>query len=149
MRNKSFNSLAPRRCDCNIKLIVFKLISRVGILSTSCEIALTQVNAALMISNSWFRLWLGAVRQQFITKTKADWTKSVTIWSHQVTNINIGYQVFWYSTSLKSCTVRRSVFVIIRYRYIFPISFTIILLAPGKTYDRPCANEATLKNVGK
>ena len=35
-----FNSLAPGRCGCNLKLVIFKLTSRVDILSISCEIAL-------------------------------------------------------------------------------------------------------------
>ena len=35
-----FNSLVPGRCDCNLKLVIFKLISCIEILSFSCEIAL-------------------------------------------------------------------------------------------------------------
>ena len=34
------NSLVFRRCSCNLKLITFKLISRMDILNVSCEIAL-------------------------------------------------------------------------------------------------------------
>ena len=35
-----FNSLVPGRWGCNLKLVIFKLTSRVDILSFSCEIAL-------------------------------------------------------------------------------------------------------------
>ena len=35
-----FNSLVPGRCRCDIKFVIFKLISRIVILSISCEIAL-------------------------------------------------------------------------------------------------------------
>ena len=34
------NSLVPGRCGCNLKLVIFKLTSRLDILSISCEIAL-------------------------------------------------------------------------------------------------------------
>ena len=34
------NSLVPGRCRCNLKLVIFKLTSRVAIFSISCEIAL-------------------------------------------------------------------------------------------------------------
>ena len=34
------NLLVPGRCRCNLKLVIFKLMSRVDILSISCEIAL-------------------------------------------------------------------------------------------------------------
>ena len=34
------NSLVFCRCSCNIRLITFKLISRIDILSVSCEIGL-------------------------------------------------------------------------------------------------------------
>ena len=37
---RSFNSLAPGRCRCNLQLIIFKLISMINILSISCEITL-------------------------------------------------------------------------------------------------------------
>ena len=32
------NSMAPRGCECNVKLVIFKLISRTVILSISSEI---------------------------------------------------------------------------------------------------------------
>ena len=35
-----FNSLAPGRCGCYLKLVIFKLVSRINILSISCEIVL-------------------------------------------------------------------------------------------------------------
>ena len=34
------NSLTPGRCSCNLKLIIFKLMSRIDVLSLSCEIVL-------------------------------------------------------------------------------------------------------------
>ena len=34
------NSLAPERCGSNCKLIIFKLVSRIDILSISCKIAI-------------------------------------------------------------------------------------------------------------
>ena len=37
---QQINSLAPGRCGCNVKLVIFKLTSRVHILSIWCEIAL-------------------------------------------------------------------------------------------------------------
>ena len=36
---KQLNSLTPGRCGCNLKSVMFKLISRIDILSISCEIA--------------------------------------------------------------------------------------------------------------
>ena len=35
-----FNSLFPGRCSCNFKLVIFKVVSRLDILSISCEITL-------------------------------------------------------------------------------------------------------------
>ena len=39
-RGQWVNTLAPGRCGCNLKLVIFKHTSRVDILSISCEIAL-------------------------------------------------------------------------------------------------------------
>ena len=39
-RHTTFNSLIPGRCGFKRKLVIFKLISRINILSTSCKIAL-------------------------------------------------------------------------------------------------------------
>ena len=49
--------LAPGRCSCNIKLVNFKLISRIDILSISCKIALSEcrITLLLIISHNWFR----------------------------------------------------------------------------------------------
>ena len=47
------NSLASGRCSCYLKLMIFKLISRIHILSISCEIALRDV--------SW-NLWVRKLR---------------------------------------------------------------------------------------
>ena len=38
--NTKFNSLAPGRSGSNFKLVIYKLISRIDILSISCETAL-------------------------------------------------------------------------------------------------------------
>ena len=38
--NWVINSLAPEKCGCNLKLVVFKLISTLDIFSIPCEIAL-------------------------------------------------------------------------------------------------------------
>ena len=46
-----FNSLAPERFRWNLKLVIFKFISRIDILHISCEIAFS----SLMISQYWFR----------------------------------------------------------------------------------------------
>ena len=35
-----FNSLAPGRCGCYLKLVIFKLVSRINIMSISCKIVL-------------------------------------------------------------------------------------------------------------
>ena len=43
----SLNSLAPGRCDFAFKLIIFKLISRIDVLSISCEIALRWMSGNL------------------------------------------------------------------------------------------------------
>ena len=37
---RKFNSLAPGRCSCNLKLLIFKPMSRIDIFISSCEIAL-------------------------------------------------------------------------------------------------------------
>ena len=34
------SSLSPERCSCNLEIVIFKLISRMNILSISCEIVL-------------------------------------------------------------------------------------------------------------
>ena len=44
----------PGRCSCNLELVIFKLISRIDILSIPCEIVLKCHNTSLMISH-WFR----------------------------------------------------------------------------------------------
>ena len=46
-----FNSLAPGRCECNIKLAIFKLKSRIDFLSIFCEIALRRMH--------WFNIGSG------------------------------------------------------------------------------------------
>ena len=38
--SQQVNPLAPGRCSCDLKLVIFKLKSRMNILSISCEIVL-------------------------------------------------------------------------------------------------------------
>ena len=64
------NSLAPGRCYWNPKLVSFKLISRINILSISCKIAIRWRSQELTDDKS--RLWLGTVRQQAITWANVD-----------------------------------------------------------------------------
>ena len=53
--------------------VIFKLILEVDILSISWEIAFVQMlQNPLMMSQHWFREWLGAVRQQAITWANVD-----------------------------------------------------------------------------
>ena len=52
----SFNSLAPGRCSCNLRLIIFKLISEIEI-SSSFPLKLPSAEshkASLMINQHWF-----------------------------------------------------------------------------------------------
>ena len=61
-----FNSLAPERCGCDLKLVIFKFISRIDIGSISCDIALRckYHKTTFMISQHWFKQWLGAIKQE-------------------------------------------------------------------------------------
>ena len=53
-----FNSLAPGRCGSNFTSLFFKLISRIDILSTSCETDVRWCHGTpLMISQYWLRSW--------------------------------------------------------------------------------------------
>ena len=72
------NSLVPGRCGCNFKLLILKTISMIDVLSTSSEIAITWHRRPLMISQYWFRQWLGAVRYKAITRANAD----PDLWRH-------------------------------------------------------------------
>ena len=47
------NSLSPRRCICNLELVIFKLVSRMDILNLSCEI----VNATKPL---WWQVDIGS-----------------------------------------------------------------------------------------
>ena len=67
------NSLAPRRCECDSKnvfsiLFYWLVSSDLHIIMPSDECHRT----SLMINSHWFRLWLGAVRQQAITWANVD-----------------------------------------------------------------------------
>ena len=72
-----FNSWAPGRCSDNFKDVIFKFILQIDIMIMCifCEIAVEcmpqgfRLMTSIMISQHWFREWLGAVRQQAITWT--------------------------------------------------------------------------------
>ena len=57
------NSLVLGKCGCNLELVIFILISSTEILSSFNEIAL-RWTTSLMISQSCFWQWLGAIRQK-------------------------------------------------------------------------------------
>ena len=65
------NSLTPGRCGSDFQRVIFKLIMQNSSLGTHCEIALRWMPQSLINKKSttqhWFRLWLGAVREQVIT----------------------------------------------------------------------------------
>ena len=64
---KKVNSSRPRRCGCNLKLTIFKPISRTDMLSIACKIALRwMLQDSLMICQYWFRKWLSAIRHYFL-----------------------------------------------------------------------------------
>ena len=90
------NYFTSSTCVCNLKLLIFKLISSIDILSISCEIALRWMPedcTALMTSHRWFRFWLGTVRQQAITSTNID----QVLWRH-MTSISLnGLNCNWFS----------------------------------------------------
>ena len=59
------NSLAPRRCVCNLESVIFKFIQRIDILRNSCEITIRWMPQTwLKISHHCFRWCRGAVRQE-------------------------------------------------------------------------------------
>ena len=59
------NALNPWRNGFNLKLVISKLISKIDVSIISCEITLRWMSQdLLMISQHWFKQWLGAVRQQ-------------------------------------------------------------------------------------
>ena len=43
VRRFHINPLAPGKCGCNIKLLIFETISNIDILNISAEIALTEM----------------------------------------------------------------------------------------------------------
>ena len=47
-----FNSLAPVRCSCHFKLLILKLISKIDILSISCDIAFRWMSQDLIYDKS-------------------------------------------------------------------------------------------------
>ena len=67
------NSLILGGFGYSLKLVNFKLISMINILSIFSEIAIRWMPLmSLIISQHWFRQWLGAVRQQAITLANVD-----------------------------------------------------------------------------
>ena len=63
------NSLAPGRCDPASKRAVSEHMLQINFMSTFYEIARSCEchRICLMVSQHWFRQWLGAIRQQAIT----------------------------------------------------------------------------------
>ena len=57
----TFNSLAPGRCGCNLKSIIFKLISRISLASPVKLPSGECHKTSLMISQYWFRWWHQAI----------------------------------------------------------------------------------------
>ena len=75
------NSLALERCGCYLKFVIFKLIST-HISSISYESGLRwMIQISLMIGQLLFELWIGAIRQQAITRANVD-PDFVPIWRH-------------------------------------------------------------------
>ena len=65
--------MSPWRYSINPTFSTFKLISRVDILSSSCETTLGKCHrTSLMINQHWYRQWLGTVWQQAIIWTNND-----------------------------------------------------------------------------
>ena len=115
----TFNSMVPGRTGCNLKLIIFKLMSRVGILSISYEIALKRMpqdftdDKSIMVqvmawchqatshylSQCWPRSMLpyGVIRPQWVK-----WKQTIKTWniSCKLTSqiIKVGY---WYLSTIK------------------------------------------------
>ena len=71
---QSFNSLAPRKFEWQIRQVIFILILLIDGWGISCEIALRWMShwTLGMVSQHWFRQWLGAIRQQSITLANVD-----------------------------------------------------------------------------
>ena len=69
----TFNPLSPGRSEGNFRDVMFKLISVMIV-----EVSLVKLPSgdclwgSLMMSQHWFRLWFGAVRQQTITWANVD-----------------------------------------------------------------------------
>ena len=69
----TINPLPHEIFRCNITSVIFKLILRNNILGTSCKNVLKRVpQNSLIISQHWFRLWLGAVKHQTSTWSNVD-----------------------------------------------------------------------------
>ena len=79
-RTLQVNSLAPGTWGCNLKLVIFSKLYQ-GQISWVFLVTLSSGEyhkTSLMSSQHWFRLWLGAVRQQAITWTNVD----QVLWCH-------------------------------------------------------------------
>ena len=67
------HSLAPGRFECDSKNVIFHLVLLIGIFRSSHDNASDERHRTLLtISQHWFRLWIGAVRQQAITWANVD-----------------------------------------------------------------------------
>ena len=72
-RGRWVNSLFPGRYGCDFKHVNFKHNFSIDILNIQVNIAWNEFQRILlMVSQHWFREWLGAVMQQAITWTSVD-----------------------------------------------------------------------------
>ena len=74
----NFNSLVPRRCSCNFKLVIFKHISRIDILRISFEIALIWMSQYLTDDQSTLvqvMAWCHQATSHYLSKC---WPRSLT-----------------------------------------------------------------------
>ena len=108
----SINSLAPGRCDCNVKLVIFKPLSRIDILSISCD--LTDDYSKLVHVNDLSQCWprfispCGVTRPQWV---KIDSGLRVSksreyiygIWQYKVLSIKSYLRVKSYERKTTRC----------------------------------------------
>ena len=91
----SFHSLVPGKFEWHFRYLIFQIISVINDWGSSCELAHRWMlrEWLFMISQHWFRQWLGAVRQQAVTwandepdflspygVTRPQWVNSVSHW---------------------------------------------------------------------
>ena len=113
-----FNSLVRGRCRCNLKLIIFKLMSRVDILSISCEIALrgmprdfTDDKSTLVQVLAWCRQatshYLGQCWPRYILPYGVARPQWVKLYSHMGHN-DENYVLFMFDARLIYVSLIRS-----------------------------------------